>query len=218
MYNPDDITLPHYLGGEHLTTSPILKKTQEENPDFSEYYEPKDKNWLHGCHSHIQDKEELKKDIAIYYGMISMMDHYIGMILDKLDELGMADDTIVVFTSDHGHFFGQHNLIAKGPFHYEDMIKIPFIVREPGVVPANKVNSSLQSLVDLTPTLLSKVGIEVPRTMAGKDESSVWNGEKDFLRTYVTCENQHTETTVNLRTLVNDRYKLTVYYNREHGE
>src|SRR3712207_8029587 len=72
MYNPDDITLPHYLGGEHLTTSPILKKTQEENPDFSEYYEPKDKNWLHGCHSHIQDKEELKKDIAIYYGMISI--------------------------------------------------------------------------------------------------------------------------------------------------
>lgn len=147
-----------------------------------------------------------------------MMDHYIGKILDKLEELGMAEDTIVVFTSDHGHFFGQHNLIAKGPFHYEDMIKIPFIVREPGVIPANKVNNSLQSLVDLTPTLLSKVGIEVPRTMAGKDESSVWNGEKDFLRTYVTCENQHTETTVNLRTLVNDRYKLTVYYNREHGE
>lgn len=218
MYDPKDIKLPHFKKDEHQNTSPLLKKTQEINPDFSEYFEPKDKNWLHGCHSHVHTEEELRKDIAIYYGMISMMDHYIGKILDKLDSLGLYNDTMVIFTSDHGHFFGQHGLIAKGPFHYEDMIKVPMIVRDPGSVPSGKVNNSLQSLVDLTPTILSKLNIEVPRTMSGKDESKVWDGKKDKLRTYITCENQHTEKTVNLRTLVTDRYKITVYYNRNHGE
>lgn len=218
MYDPKDIKLPHFKKDEHQNTSPLLKKTQEINPDFSEYFEPKDKNWLHGCHSHVHTEEELRKDIAIYYGMISMMDHYIGKILDKLDSLRLYNDTMVIFTSDHGHFFGQHGLIAKGPFHYEDMIKVPMIVRDPGSVPSGKVNNSLQSLVDLTPTILSKLNIEVPRTMSGKDESKVWDGKKDKLRTYITCENQHTEKTVNLRTLVTDRYKITVYYNRNHGE
>ena len=66
-----------------------------------------------------------------------MMDKYIG-ILDKLDELGLSEDTIVVFTTDHGHFFGQHGLQAKGGFHYEDLIKLPFIARYPGRVPAGK--------------------------------------------------------------------------------
>ena len=63
--------------------------------------------------------------------MISLMDKYIGRILNKLDKLGLAENTVVVFTTDHGHFFGQHGFIHKGPFHYEDMIKIPFIVRYP---------------------------------------------------------------------------------------
>ncbi|MEZ4658867.1 MAG: sulfatase-like hydrolase/transferase [Caldilineaceae bacterium] len=50
--------------------------------------------------------------------------------------MGIADNTIVVFSTDHGHFIGQHGLIAKGPFHYEDMLRLPFIVRYPGHVPA----------------------------------------------------------------------------------
>lgn len=93
--------------------------------------------------------------MGVYYGMISLMDKYIGKILDKLDELGLADSTIVVFTTDHGHFFGQHGLQAKGGFHYEDLIKLPFIVRYPGHVPAGQQCNAIQSLVDLAPTFLS---------------------------------------------------------------
>ena len=50
-------------------------------------------------------------------------------------ELGLAEDTVIVFSTDHGHFFGQHGLVSKGAFHYEDMIKVPFIVSCPGTVP-----------------------------------------------------------------------------------
>ena len=99
----------------------------------------------------------------------SLMDKYIGKILDKLDELGLSENTLVVFTTDHGHFFGQHGLIAKGAFHYEDMIKIPFMVKYPGNVPAGKRTDVLQSIVDLAPTFLSYAGIKIPFGMTGLD-------------------------------------------------
>ena len=57
--------------------------------------------------------------------MTSMIDHEVGRILDALDRLGVADNTLVVFSTDHGHFLGQHGLIAKGAFHYEDMCAFP---------------------------------------------------------------------------------------------
>ncbi len=120
---------------------------------------------MHGFHSHIHNKDELKKDIAIYYGMISLMDKYIGKILDKLNELNLANDTIVVFTTDHGHLYGQHGLIAKGAFHYEDLLRLPFMVRYPGNIPAGKISDSMQSLVDLAPTFLDMIGAKIPRSM-----------------------------------------------------
>ncbi len=122
---------------------------------------------MHGFHSHLHDDRKLAKDIAVYYGMISLMDKYIGQILDKLDELGLAENTVVVFTTDHGHFFGQHGLVAKGAFHYEDMIKVPFIVRWPGVTPAGASSDAMQSLVDLAPTFLTIAGREIARDYDG---------------------------------------------------
>merc|ERR1739841_109338 len=99
--------------------------TQEVKPDFSAYRESG--QGIRGCHSHLHNRDELAKDIAIYYGMVSMMDHYIGQIVNHLDVLGLAENTLVVFTSDHGHFYGHHGLTAKGPFHYEDLIRVPEI-------------------------------------------------------------------------------------------
>lgn len=101
-----------------------------------------------------------------------MMDKYIGKILDKLDELGLSDNTLVVFTTDHGHFFGQHGLQAKGGFHYEDLIKLPFIVRYPDQVPAGKVSNAIQSLVDLAPTFLSFCNLPIPSSMTGVDQKT----------------------------------------------
>jgi len=218
MYDPKEITINGYAEGEHEKNPPHFAMTQEENPDYSKYFEPKDKNWLHGCHSHIQDEESLRKDIAIYYGMISMMDEYIGKILDQLDELGIADETLVVFTTDHGHFYGHHGLTAKGPFHYEDMIKVPMIARDNRDIKPGSVSSSFQSLVDFTPTFLEWVGLEVPRTMSGISQAEVWKGNSASVRDHIIVENQHTASTMNLRTYVNERYKITVYYNNDHGE
>lgn len=173
---------------------------------------------MHGFHSHLQEKEELAKDVATYYGMISLMDKQIGQILDKLDELGLAENTLVVFASDHGHFYGHHGLIAKGPFHYEDMIRVPLIARYPGHVPAGQKSDSMQSLVDFAPTFLSVAGLEIPRMMTGIDQKSVWYGEQDSARDHIIVENRHQPTTIHMKTYVNERYKITVYYNRDYGE
>ena len=216
MYDPEKLTINGLVPGEHLKNPPHFQKTQEENPNFDEYKETG--FGIHGMHSHLQKIEDIKKDLALYYGMVSMMDKYIGEILNKLDELGLAEDTIVVFTTDHGHFVGQHGLIRKGPFHYEDLIKVPFIVRYPNHVPENKVSSSIQSLVDLAPTFLSFCDLKIPYDMTGIDQKKVWENPDLEVRDHAICENHHEPTTIHLKTYVDKRYKITVYYNKTYGE
>lgn len=216
MYDPADVDVPTATPGEHANLPDHFRKTQEPSPDFSAYEESGHAN--HGLHSHLTDEPTLRKQIATYYGMISFMDAQIGRILDKLDELGQADNTIVVFTTDHGHFFGQHGLVAKGPFHYEDLIKLPFIVRWPGHVPANRTSNALQSLVDLAPTFLAAAHIPIPGLMQGVNQLDTWTGRTPQSRDHVLVENRHQPTKVHLRTYVDARYKLTVYRDHEYGE
>jgi uncharacterized sulfatase len=216
MYDPQAVSMPRLHPGEHDRNPPHFALTQQEQPDFDAYRESG--FFSAGHRTHVHDPEKLRKDIAVYYGMISLMDKYIGHILDRLEELGLAENTVVVFTSDHGHVYGHHGLTSKGPFHYEDLLRVPFIVRYPGRVPAGAASDSLQSLVDLAPTFLSFAGLPIPRRMTGVDQSAVWTGKQAALRDHVICENHQEPTAMNLRTYVNERYKLTVYFNRTYGE
>jgi arylsulfatase A-like enzyme len=219
LYDPAHVTVPDGSADDVERMVPPLRETRKPRgeADFSAYDEPGG-NALHGMHSHVHDRAELARDIAVYYGMISLMDAQIGRILDRLDALGLAEDTLVVFTSDHGHFHGHHGLVAKGPFHFEDVIRVPFLVRWPGRVPAGAESQALQSLVDLAPSFLSACGIPVPRGMTGLDQSAVWRAERAAARDHALVENHHNPTTVHLRTLVTAEHKLTVYYNRPYGE
>ncbi|MEK6646022.1 MAG: sulfatase-like hydrolase/transferase [Candidatus Firestonebacteria bacterium] len=225
MYSPEKITVPHITPGEHKNNPPHFKLTQKKNPEGTfDVDNPNFSQWkesgysIHGFYPHLHSEKELAKDISVYYAMISLMDKYIGRILNKLDKLGLAENTVVVFTTDHGHFFGQHGFIHKGPFHYEDMIKIPFIVRYPEKVSAKKESLALQSLVDLAPTFLSICKIDIPGSMTGINQKDVWFGKRDKIRDHIIVENHHEPTSIHLKTYVNDRYKITVYYNQNYGE
>ncbi len=217
LYDPDRLTLPRGRPGEHDRNPPHFRLTQETNPDFSAYRFPGSQG-LHGMHSHLTSEEDKRRTLAVYYGMVSLLDKYIGIILDHLRRLDLADDTLIVFTSDHGHFLGQHGFVAKGPFHYEDMIRVPFIVRCPGRVAAGRRSAALQSLVDLAPTILSACGLPVPSGWTGVNQWPVWTGETEQRRDHAIVENNHQPWTVTLRTYVDRRYKITVYYNRPYGE
>ena len=216
MYDPSELTVPSIVPGEHENNPPHFKLTQQPNPDFSPWQETG--HHCHGFNSHLHTHDEMAGNIAVYYGMISLMDKYIGKILTKLDTLGLSNDTLVVFTSDHGHFIGQHGLAYKGAFHYEDVLKVPFIVRRPGKVKAGDRNDALQSLVDIAPTFLSVAGLPIPRTMTGKDQKDVWEGDREKARDHVIVENRHEPTTIHVKTYIDERYKITAYYRHEYGE
>jgi arylsulfatase A-like enzyme len=216
MYDPNEMDLGTLEPGELDAMPPHFGKTQEENPDFSAWQETEFGN--HGFHSHLIDPEKMKKNMAVYYGMVSLMDREIGRILDTLDRLGIADNTIVVFTTDHGHFLGQHGLTAKGAFHYEDLLRLPFLVRWPDHVPAGEVSNALQGLIDLPSTFLSAAEIPVPGLMQGVNQLPVWQGEAESARDNVLVEFRHQPTALHLRTYIDERYKLTVYRNQEYGE
>jgi uncharacterized sulfatase len=218
MYDPADMEPGHAVPGEHDLLPPHFRETQKLDPDFSAWRETPFGN--HGFHSHVHlcDDKKLRKDMAIYYGMVSFMDEQIGRILDHLDKLGIAENTIIVFTTDHGHFLGAHGLGAKGAFHFEDLLRLPFIVRWPGQVPAGATSQSLQSLIDLPSTFLSAAGIDVPGQMQGVDQLDVWRGKSSSARDSVLVEFRHQPTKLHLRTFINDRYKLTAYRDQPYGE
>lgn len=216
MYDPQDMPVDEFTPATTGDMPPHYALTQQSQPDFSAYQETPHFN--HGFHSHLKTREQLQKDMAVYYGMVSFMDDRIGRILNHLKERGAAQNTLVVFTTDHGHFFGQHGLTAKGAFHYEDLLRLPFIVRYPGHVPAGQVSTSLQALIDLAPTFLSAAGLRVPGQMQGINQLPVWRAQEASARDIVVVENRHQPTAIHLRTYVDHRYKLTLYRSQPYGE
>ncbi len=217
MYSPDEMEIGALTEGEHDVNPPHFQLTQIRGGDFAPWRETPWAN--HGMGSHLHTPQRMRQNMAIYYGMISFMDQQIGRILVKLDELGLADNTLVIFTTDHGHFLGQHGLNAKGPFHYEDLIKVPMIARwKGGEIPADVVQDALQSLVDLAPTFLAAANLPVSGRMQGVNQLPVWRGDTPSVRTASIVENRHQPTAIHLRTMVTGRYKLTVYRDHEYGE
>ena len=216
MYDPADMPIGQLQPGELETMCPYVAETQKEKPDFSAW---KDEGGQgnHGLHRHHPDPDKLRKHMAIYYGMTSFMGQQIGRILDKLDELGIADNTLVVFTTDHGHFLGQHGLVAKA-FMYDDNTRLPFLARFPGRIAAGGQCSALQSLVDLAPTFLQAAGAPVPGLMQGVNQLPVWEGQLQHARTDLIVEHRHQPTKYTVRSYVNQRYKLNVYRGHDFGE
>lgn len=216
MYDPEAMELDDFDATDFNSMPPHYGMTQDAGADWSVYEE--NGLGIHGAHNHLHDPDELKKDLAVYYGMISKMDHDIGKILNHLDAKGLTENTLVVFSSDHGHYIGQHGLVSKGPFHFEDGLRVPFIVRHPKRLPAGSVNDSLQCLLDLPETFLAAAGIDIPGEMQGVNQYPVWMGNQESARDYVIIENRNQPTKFNSRTFVTKRYKLTMYMNQPYGE
>lgn len=158
-----------------------------------------------------------KKWLAAYYGMISLIDHHIGRLLETLDKLDITKDTLIIFTSDHGDYAGNHGLWFKGPLHYEDVIRVPFIVSWLDCLPENVQSNSLQSLVDIAPTLydLCKVG-PVPEVQ-GISQSHTWMYPHEPVRNHCLVENR-AEPTFYVKSIVGERYKLNYFLGRNEGE
>ncbi|WP_162801608.1 sulfatase-like hydrolase/transferase [Brachybacterium saurashtrense] len=124
-----------------------------------------------------REDEEVRGHLADYYGMISHLDHGIGRILETLETLGLAEDTLVVYTADHGLALGQHGLMGKQNL-YEHSLRVPLLLAGPGLE-AGRSLDPLSLHADLLPTLLGLAGAPVPSGVQGRDLGPLLRGADD---------------------------------------
>lgn len=110
-----------------------------------------------------------------YHAHVSAIDDELGRLMAKLDQLGLADDTILVYSSDHGSMLGSQGVGGKRQ-PYEESIRVPFLIRWPGVVPAGKKSDALFGTIDVMPTIIALAGLPVPDTCEGLDFSPTLRG------------------------------------------
>ena len=151
----------------------------------------------------------------LYFGAGSFVDDEIGRVIDAARANG-AEDTIIIYTTDHGHYLGAHGLDGKGPAMYEEVIRVPFIVNGPGVAHGAK-SDSLLSQVDVLPTLLDMTGTEAPEILEGVSQTAALADPDKKVRTEILSEFHRFSVThdswfgfVLIRSLVSQRYKLTI--------
>jgi arylsulfatase A-like enzyme len=150
-------------------------------------------------------------------GMVRFVDHGVGRLLETLERLGQVDNTVIIFTTDHGEIHGHHGLWHKGLFTYEDNQRIPLLIWGPGTVAPQATVQSLANLVDIPRTVLSLVGIEAPQGMQGADLTPVLKGTADSVQDATIVELAATKN-VYQQTMITSRHKLVVYRDFDEGE
>jgi arylsulfatase A-like enzyme len=165
--------------------------------------------------------EEWQKCLARYYAFVTLIDEHFGEILDTLDELGAAEQTLVVYLTDHGDIMGSHRLFDKGPFMYEEMVRIPLIMRWPGRIPTGQVIQPFVSLLDVLPTLLEAADIPLPPKLDGRSLWPLLRGEtvSDWPESVFSQFHGHgpARGLYDVRMLRTERYKF-VYYPHDSDE
>lgn len=157
-----------------------------------------------------EHRDRAAKQLAGYYGLCESLDHEMGRLMEFLKRTGLEDNTLVVFSSDHGELCGSHGKYRKGEPE-EESLHVPLIMRLPGTIPAGVKSSTLINSIDLMPTLLSLCDLPDPGTCTGRDLSqAATTGKMDSEPESIYCEGKLTSAGQSWRTLVTNRYKMTV--------
>jgi arylsulfatase len=222
MYRAEDMSLSESWYREMEPTVPLHYRL------LREFYARQNR------HVKTNDEWGWKELKARYWGLCSLVDKHAGRILQRLEELGLAEDTIVVYTSDHGDMMGDHRLVAKC-VQYEGAVRVPLLIRVPGLPPRRIITPV--SLVDLVPTLLELLGLPLPEHLQGRslvpllthgdvapDDAEVvieWNGWDGFdhIREQLLAERTGLDEqplSLDARTIRRGRWKLTLHMTGEH--
>ncbi len=220
MYDPEKIPTFGFKEGEpecFADKPPIYQEILQNPGQYAAQYSDPGLGATNASHLPF-DAKQTQENAAHYYGMVSLMDHHIGKVIDELEQSGELENTIIVFASDHGDFLGDHGLWWKELYPYEEAMRVPLIVAWPKTLPEGRMSSSLQGLIDLAPTWLSLAGLNAEPRFEGVDQSAVWRGEQEDLREGICVEDRPGDSDFNQRTWVTERYKLVVYSRPDWGE
>lgn len=197
LYAPEDVDMPEttfeMLSGKPPHNSMADSKTPEPRLSYS--------------------ADQIRSLRRAYYANITQIDRKIGEITAALRARGEYDNTLVIFTTDHGEYMGEFGLVAKGQHVHEALMRIPFIVKPPAGGVPGKRESALISSVDIAATCLTAAGADVPADMPSQDLSPYWRTPEDLNdRSSVYME------AGGIRVLRDQRWKYCHYRDREHGE
>ncbi len=156
-------------------------------------------------------KASMQKAIAYTYAQIEMIDDGVGRMLKQLRKSGFADNTIVIFTNDHGEYLGDHGLLHKGPASYRQLTELSFIVNGPGIQAGHQIYS-LTSHIDLAPTLLSLTDSKTGLEFDGVNLRPLLDGSASRVRDYTFGEYHPTvRKELYNQTVYKDQWRMTIY-------
>jgi uncharacterized sulfatase len=156
--------------------------------------------------------------IRAYIAMVNMLDHYLGRLLAALDEMGARENTLIIFTTDHGDMLGRHGLWGKGIAAYDGHQRIPGIACWPAGQsgPVGRAEAMF-NLVDVLPTFLDAAGVECPPGVQGVSQLPLIRGETDCVRDWALVDFIAT-VKLHQQTFIHDGHKLVVYRHADYGE
>ncbi|MDP6350446.1 MAG: sulfatase-like hydrolase/transferase [Chloroflexota bacterium] len=161
-YDPESLPGAHFEDGdlEHqqkLVDAGVDFQSKPQHPD----------EWNH------------KKIQASYYAMIEQLDAEFGRLLDYLEQTGQRENTIVIYTSDHGEALCDHGMLLKGCRFFEGLVRVPLMISWPGHFDEDRVSDALVELIDINPTLYEAIGMEIPYYVQGRSLMPILTGESD---------------------------------------
>lgn len=212
MYDPADIPLPETFRDAHETSVPHIKFLASLKGQERGFVAP------------FAPTEDMYREMAAReFGSISLIDDAVGDILGTLEETGLAENTVVIFTSDHGDMFGDHGLMLKGAMHYDGCVRVPLVIAAPGGKAGE--SAALTSSLDLAPTILEMAGLRLYYGLQGRSLAPFVTGtggvpERDAL---LIEEDElvdifQTGRGLRMRSVVTPTHRLTLYEGTNEGE
>jgi arylsulfatase A-like enzyme len=219
MYSPHDMALPpSFDPGIRALARPVAWALAQRARGEAD---------TQGQAAFAADAREAREAMALTCGMIAMIDDAVGSVLERLAACAFTHATVVIFTSDHGDFLGDHRLLLKGPAHYESITHVPFIWAEPGQSEARR-SEILAGTLDIAPTILDRARIEPYNGIQGisllpaLSESRALPGWP--ARPCLVIEDEQQRAALGfsegarLRTVVTQRWRMTIVEHDRYGE
>ena len=215
MYDPESISLPPSFDHGERPIPAHLRELYEERA--------RNKSNRDGQRTFAISAREAREAIALTYGMITMIDDAVGSILGWLKTLGLDEDTVVIFTSDHGDFMGDHQLLLKGALHYRGLVRVPFIWSDPKAESQGLVNRGICGTLDIAHTVLARAGLQGHNGIQGTNLAQAVHGGSTGHDAWVVEEHQRRgymgfKNNFRARTLITENERLTLYEGADWGE
>lgn len=229
-FDPDDMPTAIFQRSDLTSQGKIFGKVDQQSRrpvDPTRHHDPlsEQEKPEPEAHSRPPSAYESKKLRARYHAMIAQIDDMVGELINTLEKSGQLDNTLIIFTSDHGEMLGDHGLVYKGCRFYEGLVHVPLIFSYPVEIKKGVVADALVEMVDIAQTILDFVDLAPNEAMQGKSLYGLLTGVSDIRehKPYVLSEFSDAlgyEGSLGSRASMyfDGRYKLCVYHDAATGE